>query len=109
MAGGVLLGFAAAYIFNHSCEKQFKGLITQVYSGLRWAFLCIAAFAAAFGLAVCFVWPPLQQGVHAITRWIAASGELGIFLYGFLERLLIPTGLHHLLYALPVLGRWAAR
>ena len=98
VAGGVLLGFAAAYIFNHSCEKQFKGLITQVYSGLRWAFLCIAAFAAAFGLAVCFVWPPLQQGVHAITRWIAASGELGIFLYGFLERLLIPTGLHHLIY-----------
>ena len=70
-----------------------------MYSGLRWAFLCIAAFAAAaFGLAVCFVWPPLQQGVHAITRWIAASGELGIFLYGFLERLLIPTGLHHLIY-----------
>ena len=98
VAGGVLLGFAAAYIFNHSCEKQFKGLITQVYSGLRWAFLCIAAFAAAFGLAVCFVWPPLQQGIHAITRWIAASGELGIFLYGFLERLLIPTGLHHLIY-----------
>ena len=98
VAGGVLLGFAAAYIFNHSCEKQFKGLITQVYSGLRWAFLCIAAFAAAFGLAVCFVWPPLQQGIHAITRWIAASGELGIFLYGFLERLLIPTGLHHLVY-----------
>ena len=77
VAGGVLLGFAAAYIFNHSCEKQFKGLITQVYSGLRWAFLCIAAFAAAFGLAVCFVC---------------------IFLYGFLERLLIPTGLHHLIY-----------
>ena len=50
------------------------------------------------GVAVCFVWPPLQQGVHAITRWIAASGELGIFLYGFLERLLIPTGLHHLIY-----------
>lgn len=98
VAGGVLLGFAAAYIFNHSYEKQFKGLITQVYSGLRWAFLCIAAFAAAFGLAVCFVWPPLQQGVHAITRWIAASGELGVFLYGFLERLLIPTGLHHLIY-----------
>lgn len=98
VAGGVLLGFAAAYIFNHSYEKQFKGLITQVYSGLRWAFLCIAAFAAAFGLAVCFVWPPLQQGIHAITRWIAASGELGIFLYGFLERLLIPTGLHHLIY-----------
>lgn len=33
-----------------------------------------------------------------MTGWIAASGHAGIFLYGFLERLLIPTGLHHLIY-----------
>ena len=98
VAGGILLGFAAAYLFNHTCEKQFAGLITQVYSGLRWSFLCIAGFAAVFGLMVCFVWPPLQQGIRAVTGWIAASGNAGVFLYGFLERLLIPTGLHHLIY-----------
>lgn len=98
VAGGILLGFFTAFIFNRSCKKQFTGLISQVYSGLRWAFLCIASFAAVFGLAVCFVWPPLQSGIRAVTGWIAASGNAGIFLYGFLERLLIPTGLHHLIY-----------
>lgn len=98
VAGGILLGFVIARIFDRTCEKQFTGLVTQVYSGLRWSFLCIAAFAAAFGLAVCFVWPPLQEGIRAVTGWIAASGNAGVFLYGFLERLLIPTGLHHLIY-----------
>ena len=98
VAGGIVLGFVSAKIFDRTCKKRFTGLITQLYSGLRWSFLCIAGFAAAFGLAVCFVWPPLQQGMHAVTGWIAASGELGVFLYGFLERLLIPTGLHHLIY-----------
>lgn len=98
VTGGILLGFVAAKIFDCTCETQFTGLVTQVYSGLRWSFLCIAAFAAAFGMAVCFVWPPLQEGIRAMTGWIAASGHAGIFLYGFLERLLIPTGLHHLIY-----------
>ena len=44
------------------------------------------------------VCPPLQRAVSALTGWIAASGNAGVFLYGFLERLLIPTGLHHLIY-----------
>ena len=98
VAGGILLGFAVAGIFNRTCEKQFHGVITQLYSGLRWSFLCISALAAGLGLVFCFVCPPLQRGVSALTRWIAASGNAGLFLYGFLERLLIPTGLHHLIY-----------
>ena len=98
VAGGILLGFAAAKIFNRTCEKQFHGMITQLYSGLRWSFLCLSGFAAALGLAFCFLCPPLQKGVSALTGWIAASGNGGVFLYGFLERLLIPTGLHHLIY-----------
>ena len=71
VASGIVLGFAAAWLFNRTCEKQFYGMITQLYSGLRWSFLWLSALA---------------------------SGNAGVFLYGFLERLLIPTGLHHLIY-----------
>ena len=81
-----------------TCEKQFYGMITQLYSGLRWSFLWLSALAVALGLGFCFVCPPLQRAVSALTGWIAASGNAGVFLYGFLERLLIPTGLHHLIY-----------
>ena len=93
-----LLLFAAAWLFNRTCEKQFYGMITQLYSGLRWSFLWLSALAVALGLGFCFVCPPLQRAVSALTGWIAASGNAGVFLYGFLERLLIPTGLHHLIY-----------
>ena len=98
VASGIVLGFAAAWLFNRTCEKQFYGMITQLYSGLRWSFLCLSALAVALGLGFCFVCPPLQRAVSALTGWIAASGNAGVFLYGFLERLLIPTGLHHLIY-----------
>ena len=96
-----LLALMAYLVFltaNHTCEKQFYGMITQLYSGLRWSFLWLSALAVALGLGVCFVCPPLQRTVSALTGWIAASGNAGVFLYGFLERLLIPTGLHHLIY-----------
>ena len=98
VASGIVLGFAAAWLFNRTCEKQFNGMITQLYSGLRWSFLWLSALAVALGLGFCFVCPPLQRTVSALTGWIAASGNAGVFLYGFLERLLIPTGLHHLIY-----------
>lgn len=94
VASGIVLGFAAAWLFNRTCEKQFYGMITQLYSGLRWSFLWLSALAVALGLGFCFVCPPLQRAVSALTGWIAASGNAGVFLYGFLERLLIPTGLH---------------
>lgn len=98
VASGIVLGFAAAWLFNRTCEKQFYGMITQLYSGLRWSFLWLSALAVALGPGFCFVCPPLQRAVSALTGWIAASGNAGVFLYGFLERLLIPTGLHHLIY-----------
>lgn len=44
------------------------------------------------------VWPIVQHGIDALGLVIQQSGNFGVFLYGFLERLLIPTGLHHLVY-----------
>ncbi len=96
--GGVLLGLAAAWVFNRTCETAHKGILPGVFSGVRWSFTCTAGLAAAMGFAACFIWPPVQRGIAALTGFIAASGNVGLFLYGFLERLLIPTGLHHLVY-----------
>ena len=49
VASGIVLGFAAAWLFNRTCEKQFYGMITQLYSGLRWSFLWLSALAVALG------------------------------------------------------------
>ena len=45
-----------------------------------------------------FVWPFVQSGINALGSFIQKSGNFGLFIYGTLERLLIPTGLHHLVY-----------
>lgn len=98
VTGGVVLGFVSAWLFNHASSRRFSGAAGQLYSGVRWAFLWEAAAAVLFGAGSCYFWPPVQRAIGALTGWIAASGEAGVFLYGFLERLLIPLGLHHLVY-----------
>ena len=95
--GGILLGLVCGWVYNRTCEKQFKGIITQIYSGNRWSFTCMVVFSILFGFGSCFFWPPVQNVISALTDLIATSGNFGLFLYGFLERFLIPTGLHHAL------------
>src|SRR5699024_10537437 len=95
VTGGVLLGFLTGWVYNRTCEKKFRPAPLRIYGGVRWSFLCMTAVSAGLGLASCFVWPPIQQAVDGLTGWIAAAGDAGLFLYGFLERVLIPTGLHH--------------
>jgi len=96
--GGILLGLLTAFVYDRTCEKAHRGILGGVFSGVRWSFACMAALAAVLGFGACFVWPPIQKAIAAVTGFIAASGNIGLFLYGFLERLLIPTGLHHLIY-----------
>ena len=96
--GGILLGLCTGWVYNRTCEREFHGVISQLCSGTRWAFVCMAAVSMLVGAGSCFFWPPEQRAITALTGTIAAAGDLGVFLYGFLERLLIPTGLHHLVY-----------
>ena len=98
MASGIVLGFAAAWLFNRTCEKQFYGHDHPALFGPAVVVFVAVGAGGGTGLGFCFVCPPLQRAVSALTGWIAASGNAGVFLYGFLERLLIPTGLHHLIY-----------
>lgn len=98
VTGGILLGFLTGKVYNRTCGKTFRPVPLRIYGGVRWSFLCMTGLALVLGLGSCFVWPPVQRAVDGVTHWIAAAGEAGLFLYGFLERILIPTGLHHLVY-----------
>lgn len=96
--GGVILGLLTGWIYNRTCDRRFKGVLTQIYSGTRWSFACMVGLSILFGFGSCFFWPPVQRAIAALTGLIANSGSFGLFLYGFLERFLIPTGLHHFIY-----------
>lgn len=95
--GGIILGCITGYVFNRTCTKRFNGAL-QIYSGANFSFICMLFISIIFGVASNVVWPFAQHAISALADFIKSTGTFGLFLYGFLERLLIPTGLHHLIY-----------
>lgn len=95
--GGLILGCLTGYVFNRTYKKRFSGAL-QIYSGANFSFLCMFLVSIVFGAVSNVVWPVVQGGISALAGFIRSSGYFGLFIYGFLERLLIPTGLHHLVY-----------
>lgn len=95
--GGLILGCLTGFIFNRTFKKRFQGAL-QIYSGANFSFICMFFISIAFGAISNIVWPIAQHGISSLASLIRDSGTVGLFFYGFLERLLVPTGLHHLVY-----------
>ena len=94
---GIILGILTAFIHNKYINTQFNSAF-QVYGGARFVFIVLIPALVLLAIVFTFVWPVVQAGINALGGVIQNSGNFGIFLYGMLERLLIPTGLHHLIY-----------
>ena len=95
--GGIILGCIVGWIFNRTSQKRFKGAL-QIFSGANYSYIWLLFTAILFALVSNTVWPVVQGWIGALSGLIKSTGSFGIFLYGFLERLLLPTGLHHLVY-----------
>ena len=70
----------------------------MIFAGANYSYVWLVVTAILFALVTNTVWPIVQRGISALGGVIKSTGAFGIFLYGFLERLLLPTGLHHLVY-----------
>lgn len=94
---GIILGIVTAMVHNKFCEIEFNNAF-QIYGGSRFVFIVLIPVVVVLAVALTYVWPFVQAGISGLGNFINRSGNFGIFLYGSLERLLIPTGLHHLVY-----------
>lgn len=94
---GLILGVVAALVHNRFCETEFNNAF-QIYGGSRFVFIVLIPVVVLMAVVLTYVWPFVQAGITGLGGFINSSGSFGIFLYGALERLLIPTGLHHLVY-----------
>lgn len=94
---GIILGVIVALVHNKYSEKEFNGAF-QIYGGSRLVFIILIPITVILAVILSYVWPVVQHGISSLGGFINASGNFGIFIYGALERLLIPTGLHHLIY-----------
>lgn len=94
---GLILGVIVALVHNRFCETEFNNAF-QIYGGTRFVFIVLIPIMVIFAVVMTYIWPFAQAGINALGGFIQSTGNFGLFLYGMLERLLIPTGLHHLVY-----------
>ena len=95
--GGIILGCITGAIFNKFSNKQFP-IALSMFSGVRFPFLIMILISWVMGAGFCIVWPPVQGAISSLAGVIKESGNIGLFIYGMLNKLLVPTGLHHLVY-----------
>lgn len=94
---GIVLGCLVGYIFNKFGNIEFPDVV-RIYGGSRLAYMLSIAAAAVLAIAMCYVWPAVNDMISSCLAFIDKAGPAGLFTYGFLNRFLIPTGLHHLIY-----------
>ncbi|MFO7172834.1 MAG: glucose PTS transporter subunit IIA [Bacillota bacterium] len=94
--GGLLAGGVATWLFHRFHRVQLPEFL-GLFSGKRLIPTLTALAGVPLGLAYGAVWPQVVGGVTRLGHWVAAAGPLGAFVYGALDRLLLPTGLHHIL------------
>ena len=95
--GGIILGCITGAVFNKYSNKQFP-IALSMFSGVRFPFLIMIIISWIMGAGFCIVWPPVQGAISSVAGIIKESGNIGLFIYGMLNKLLVPTGLHHLIY-----------
>lgn len=97
--GGILTGVVAGLLYNRFHDIKLPDWL-GFFSGKRFVpiitSLVMLILAGIFG----FIWPTIQHGIDGLGHWIVTAGALGVGIFGLLNRLLIPVGLHHVLNTL---------
>lgn len=97
--GGILIGSIAGFLYNRYKDIKLPDFLS-FFGGKRFIPISTGVSAVILGVAMGYIWPPIQSGLHSFSQWMADSGQIGMFLYGLFNRLLLVTGLHHVLNSL---------
>lgn len=94
--GGIIAGLMAVYLHNKYRETELHAALT-FFSGQRFVPIITALVMVVVGIGLTFVWPLVNNVIIMMGKLISESGLFGVFLYGFTEKIINPTGLHHIL------------
>lgn len=95
--GGILVGLGVAALHNRFYKIELPQVLS-FFGGTRFVPIISAIVYLFVGILMFFIWPVIQNGIFAIGDLVRSSGYAGTFLYGLMERALIPFGLHHVFY-----------
>ena len=93
---GILSGLEAGILYNRYHDIKLPEFL-GFFGGRRFVPIVTALVSLVLALVFGVIWGPCQAFIHAVGEWIIGAGVVGTFVYGVLNRLLIPFGLHHIL------------
>lgn len=95
--GGILVGLGVAALHNRFYKIELPQVLS-FFGGSRFVPIISALVYTGVGILMFFIWPAIQKGIYTVGDLVLNSGYAGTWVYGFMERLLIPFGLHHVFY-----------
>lgn len=95
--GGIIVGLGVAALHNRFYKIELPQVLS-FFGGTRFVPIVSAIAYLIVGILMFYVWPPVQIGIYKVGDIVLKSGYAGTWVYGLMERLLIPFGLHHVFY-----------
>ena len=95
--GGIITGIVTSTLHNKYYNIQLPAVI-GFFSGSRFVPIVVSLAMAVVGALLAYIWPFVQDAIAVIALFVKNAGPIGTFLYGLIERALIPFGLHHIFY-----------
>ncbi|WP_214481092.1 N-acetylglucosamine-specific PTS transporter subunit IIBC [Bacillus sp. SM2101] len=97
--GGILAGIISGQLYNRYHDIKLPEWLA-FFGGRRFVPIVTSIAMLIIALPLGFIWPPIQEGINSLGEWIIGAGAVGVGVFGFLNRLLIPLGLHHVINTL---------
>ncbi len=95
--GGIIVGLGVASLHNRFYKIQLPQVLS-FFGGTRFIPIISSVVYLLVGILLYYVWPVVQNGIYAVGDLVRSSGYAGTWIYGIMERALIPFGLHHVFY-----------
>lgn len=96
---GILTGVVAGLLYNKYKDIKLPEYLA-FFGGKRFVPIVTGLVCVVLGLVLGYVWQPVQHAIDAAGQWITTAGAFGVFVFGVLNRLLLVTGLHHIINSL---------
>ncbi|WP_331463340.1 alpha-glucoside-specific PTS transporter subunit IIBC [Anaerosacchariphilus polymeriproducens] len=98
MIGAILISSIVVYIHNRFFDTELPEFL-GIFKGSTFVYMICFFVMIPVAFLVALIWPKVQMGISSMQNFIAGSGTAGVGIYAFLNRILIPTGLHHFVYS----------
>ncbi|MBZ5793387.1 N-acetylglucosamine-specific PTS transporter subunit IIBC [Burkholderia contaminans] len=96
---GIIAGVVAGLLYNRYKDIKLPDYLA-FFGGKRFVPIITGLVCVILGIVFGYVWQPVQHAIDAAGQWLTTAGAIGAFVFGFLNRLLLVTGLHHIINSL---------